>query len=248
MKRDARFGAIRIRTESQETIAEDIIAHAQAGRGATVFLANAHMMVTAQENVVLRALLEKSLFVLADGMSLVLAARWLGEKVHHIRGTDLMRALCERSAAKRIPIALIGGTPDTLSVLCEAIQKRWPTLQIGYAVSPPFADTTEAYNDDVVRATRSSGAKLLFVGLGCPKQELWAGQQVDALGMPVVCVGAAFDFLAGTKEEAPTWVRRTGLEWLHRLMSEPRRLWKRYAVTNPKFIWLCWNSALPRRP
>jgi N-acetylglucosaminyldiphosphoundecaprenol N-acetyl-beta-D-mannosaminyltransferase len=113
---------------------------------------------------------------------------------------------------------------------------RFPGLRIAFAMSPPFRALGPAEDAEVVADIRESGARILFVGLGCPKQERWMTAHREALPCVLLGVGAAFDFLAGAKRQAPGWLQRAGLEWLFRLVSEPRRLWRRYLIQNPRFL------------
>ena len=121
--------------------------------------------------------------------------------------------------------------------LPQRLALRFPGLRSAFASSPPYRALTQEEDTAVLEAIRESGARVLFVGLGCPKQERWMAAQRDSLACVLVGVGAAFDFLAGSKAQAPPWVQDAGLEWLFRLGSEPRRLWHRYLVGNSRFLW-----------
>jgi N-acetylglucosaminyldiphosphoundecaprenol N-acetyl-beta-D-mannosaminyltransferase len=123
-----------------------------------------------------------------------------------------------------------------LSALHEYLKARFPGLEVPFAFAPPFRPLDEHEDRDVVEAIEQSGARILFVGLGCPKQERWMAAHRERIDCTLVGVGAAFDFLAGAKRQAPRWMQRAGLEWLFRLAAEPRRLWRRYLVLNPRFL------------
>jgi N-acetylglucosaminyldiphosphoundecaprenol N-acetyl-beta-D-mannosaminyltransferase len=149
--------------------------------------------------------------------------------------------------ASGIGIYLFGGTPATLDQLVQVIGLRFPGLRLAGAVSPPFRKPTRAEETAQVEAINGSGAGVVFVGLGCPKQELWMARQRGQIRAVMIGVGAAFDYHAGTVRRAPRWMRRHGLEWLHRLCSDPRRLWRRYLVTNTLFVLKVARQILWRR-
>jgi N-acetylglucosaminyldiphosphoundecaprenol N-acetyl-beta-D-mannosaminyltransferase len=125
-----------------------------------------------------------------------------------------------------------------LDALQTDYRTRFPQLQIAYACSPPFRSMTREEDDAVVQAINGSGTRILFVGLGCPKQEQWVAGHRDRVRAVMLAVGAAFDFHSGQVRQAPRWMQRSGLEWFFRLLSDPRRLWRRYFRNNPRFLWL----------
>ena len=153
-----------------------------------------------------------------------------------VSGPDLMWALLGRCAAEGLPVYLFGSTPDTLQALMVRAMAAFPALQIAGHESPPFRALSAEEDADAVSRINASGAGLVFVGLGCPKQEHWMLAHRGRINAVMLGVGAAFDFHAGTVSRAPLWMRDNGLEWLHRLASEPRRLWKRYLVINTLFV------------
>jgi N-acetylglucosaminyldiphosphoundecaprenol N-acetyl-beta-D-mannosaminyltransferase len=134
-------------------------------------------------------------------------------------------------------VYFFGSSPDTLEALDQRLSVAFPSLIVGGYESPPFRPLTPQEDADAVARINASGAGLVFVGLGCPKQELWMQAHRGRINAVMLGVGAAFDFHAGTVSRAPAWMRHNGLEWLHRLASEPRRLWRRYLVTNTLFVW-----------
>jgi N-acetylglucosaminyldiphosphoundecaprenol N-acetyl-beta-D-mannosaminyltransferase len=137
-----------------------------------------------------------------------------------------------------IPVAFYGTGPDVLDRLLRSVRSRFPGLRIAYAWSPPFRQLSQEEDGKVVRDIKDSGARILFVGLSTPKQDRWMAEHKGRLGTVMLGVGAAFDFLAGSKPQAPRWMMAIGLEWLFRLATEPRRLWRRYLTQNPKFMLL----------
>jgi N-acetylglucosaminyldiphosphoundecaprenol N-acetyl-beta-D-mannosaminyltransferase len=143
--------------------------------------------------------------------------------------------VCARAADRAIRVGFYGGTPEVLDALIANLLRLHPQLDVGYRHSPPFGPLDSLENEAVVREIDRSGVRILFVGLGAPKQEQWMARQRPNLHAVTVGVGAAFDFLANHKKQAPRWIQRLGLEWLFRLVHEPRRLWKRYLFGNPRF-------------
>lgn len=174
-----------------------------------------------------------------DGVPLVWALRLLGARsATRVYGPDFTLALLDEAHRKGVPVGFLGSTPPVLAKLLAAVSQRWPDLQIPYAHAPPFRPLTAGEDESTVQEINASGARLLFVGLGCPKQELWMAAHKGRVNAVMLGVGAAFDFLSGTKPQAPRWVMAAGLEWLFRLATEPRRLWKRYLKYNPLFLFL----------
>jgi N-acetylglucosaminyldiphosphoundecaprenol N-acetyl-beta-D-mannosaminyltransferase len=153
-----------------------------------------------------------------------------------VYGPELMLRLCVRATADALPVFLFGSRPEVLARLQERLCARFPGLRIAGALCGPEGPSAAVPRDEDLRAISASGAKVLFVALGCPKQEQWAAQTRGRLLMPVVAVGAAFDFHAGTVAQAPDYLQRLGLEWLFRLSKEPRRLWRRYLLLNPAYV------------
>ncbi|MEM8546415.1 MAG: WecB/TagA/CpsF family glycosyltransferase, partial [Cyanobacteria bacterium P01_H01_bin.119] len=186
-----------------------------------------------------QAVVNQAALVTPDGMPLVVGLRLLGvANQSRVYGPDLMLALCDRAAQAQIPIYLYGGTQETLKKLSAALGQQFPGLPIAGFHSPPFrALTTEEESNDIERISQS-GARIVFVGLGCPKQEYWMARQHGRLNAVMVGVGAAFAFHSGEVSQAPRWMMRLGCEWLYRLSQEPRRLWRRYLINNPAFLLL----------
>lgn len=203
-----------------------------------VCITNAHSVVTGTQDPAFGQVLQGADMVTPDGAPVAWMLRRLG--VHdqqRINGPDLMWRYCAQAATRGESIYLYGGTTETLALLQPRLHEAFPGLVIAGAVSPPFRPATadEAARD--VQAINDSGAGTVWVSLGCPKQELWMAAQRGQVKAVMVGVGAAFDYHAGTIQRAPLWMQHAGLEWLHRLVSEPRRLWRRYLVTNSLFIW-----------
>lgn len=167
-------------------------------------------------------------------LNLLHAAR-LSDRVY---GPTLMLKACEWAADNSAPIFLFGGTSELLAALSDRLRQRFSRLEIAGARPSLFRRLNAAERDELVAEIHRSGAKLAFVGLGCPRQEVWTYEFRDALSMPLLAVGAAFNFHAGQLSQAPAFMQRRGLEWLYRLACEPRRLWKRYVLLNPLYLTL----------
>lgn len=209
------------------------------GQRGIICAANVHMVMEAYDDPVFREMVNGASFVTADGMPLVWGQRFLGvKKAQRVYGPQLMENLLAAAAKKRISVGLFGGKPDILDRLLLRIQAKYPTISIVYTFSPPFRPLAAQENEAIIGKINESGTRLLFVGLGCPKQEIWMARNGGRINAIVVGVGAAFDFISGSKPQAPRWMRQSGLEWLFRLLSEPRRLWSRYLWNNPRFVWL----------
>ncbi|MCP4184061.1 MAG: WecB/TagA/CpsF family glycosyltransferase [Hyphomicrobiales bacterium] len=151
-------------------------------------------------------------------------------------GPTLTLKLCEQAAAEGLPVYFYGSKQDVIDKLTENLMKMFPALIIAGSRPSLFRKTTEEDKLEVIKAIADSGAKITFVGLGCPRQEVWAYEYQGHLSMPLIAVGAAFDFHAGLKSQAPVFMQDRGLEWLFRLLSEPTRLWKRYLFLNPLYL------------
>ena len=175
--------------------------------------------------------------VTADGMPLVWALRLLGAPVaRRVAGAELTPAILRRAVPNGIPVGFFGGTPEVLVRLRTWAEATYAGLDVAFVSSPPFRPLSEEEEEQVVADIAASGARVIFVGLGCPKQELWMDRVHGRLPAVTVGVGAAFDFLSGSKRRAPRFMQQAGLEWAFRLGSEPRRLWRRYARHNPRFV------------
>jgi N-acetylglucosaminyldiphosphoundecaprenol N-acetyl-beta-D-mannosaminyltransferase len=175
--------------------------------------------------------------IFPDGMPLVWALRLLGERrAQRVCGPDATAALLAAAEKAGISAGFYGGSPAALDALIGVVRLRHPNLNVAYAESPPFRTLTPEEDSAIVERIASSGVQLLFVGLGCPKQEHWIVEHLGRVHALMCAVGAAFDFIAGSKRRAPRWMQRCGLEWVFRLATEPRRLAKRYLKHNPRFV------------
>jgi N-acetylglucosaminyldiphosphoundecaprenol N-acetyl-beta-D-mannosaminyltransferase len=217
-----------------DAAATAIIERARSGEGGTVCLANVHVIVTAQRDLSLRSALNESWLVLPDGAPIAWAQRRSGAPAERIAGADLMLAVLERGQSAGLRHFLFGSTPEVITGVEANVCARFSKVEIVGRYAPPVSAESASTSLAAITATRPH---IVWVALGAPKQELWAACHTDSLAPAIVIsVGAAFDFHAGTRRRAPGWMQRGGLEWLHRLVSEPRRLAWRYINTNTRFV------------
>jgi N-acetylglucosaminyldiphosphoundecaprenol N-acetyl-beta-D-mannosaminyltransferase len=213
------------------------------GRGPARYavLTNVNCVMSARRDPRYRRVLNHADWALADGMSLVWVTRARGAS-HMLRrcyGPEIFAAFCERARARGWKFYLYGGAEGVAENLSAALRDRHPGIQIVGWDSPPFRPLTHEEDDAACDRINRSGADIVWVGLGSPKQDIWMAEHASRLRTPVlVGVGAAFDFFTGRVTQAPRWMRENGLEWLFRLFADPRRLWFRYLVYNPWFAWL----------
>lgn len=210
---------------------------AREGLSKYVCVAPVSSIMEAYDSSEFHRILNEADLVTPDGMPVVWGLRLLGfGSASRVYGPDLTLKVLEMAASEGLSVGFHGGSRETLERLVAAMSGRFVDLGIAWACSPPFREATkeqiEADGEEINRASPS----ILFVGLGSPKQERWMASQKGRVQAVMIGVGAAFDFLAGTKPQAPRWVMRIGMEWFYRLLTEPRRLWKRYLKQNPKFV------------
>lgn len=227
---------------------ERVLDWARSGASRAVTLAGAHGLVTAQDDRELRHAYLRADLNCPDGMPLVWALRQQGiPAAERVYGPDLMLHVCAAAARDGVAVGFYGGHEDRLPILLARMRDRFPGLQVAYAYSPPFRRLTGEEDEAVVTGIAASGAQILFVGLGCPKQELWMAAHRGRVPAVMLGVGAAFDFHAGFLRQAPAGLQRMGLEWAFRLAVEPRRLWRRYGHVVPRFAWLYTRQVLRQR-
>lgn len=202
-----------------------------------VVAANVHVVMMAHWQKAYRQVVNNSALVTPDGMPLVWTMRLLGiKKQTRVYGPDLMLAWCDRAAQLSIPIYLYGGKPTTLAKLEHNLKQKFPELIIAGSHSPPFCPLTAQEEAEDLKRIQATGAKVVFVGLGCPKQEKWMARCQGKLQAVMIGVGAAFSFHSKEVSQAPRWLMKLGFEWLYRLIREPKRLWRRYLLNNPLFL------------
>ena len=218
------------------------------GRFHYVFASNVHTVMTSQADEEYRRIHNEADIALPDGKPLAWAARLLdGGPVERITGRELMALVCREGQKSGYSHFFYGGRESVLKELCRRLKTACPDLKVAGCYSPPFRRLTAEEDARAVRMMNDCHPDIVWVGLGAPKQEKWIGEHLGQVRAPVmVAVGAAFDFLAGNAKQAPLWMQKAGLEWLFRLGTDPRRLWRRYVLNNPKFLYLlcCQKLAL----
>lgn len=236
VKRDL-FG-VQITAAEYEPIVDAIIRAGRDRQAAVASCFAVHALVTYRNDPKLRDTVNRFAIVAPDGQPI----RWALNSLYqarlgtNVRAAELMWRVCESAEKEGVSIYLYGVTPEVLSRLIERINLAFPNLKIAGSESPPFRPLTKEEDEAAIKRINDSGAGVVFLGLGCPKQDYFAAAHVDRINAVQMCLGAAFDFQAGSKKEAPRWMQRAGLEWFFRLCQEPRRLWRRYLVTNTQFI------------
>ncbi len=213
-----------------------ILSWAAAAESRYVCVATAHMVMEAHDSPDFRRAVNAADLVTPDGMPLVWLLRASGlHGQQRVYGPDLTIELCRAAETTGTPVGFYGGRSEAIARLQRTLRRQFPGLNIAYAFAPPFRPLTPEEDGEVVDAINASGTRILFVGLGCPKQERWMAGHKEAVRAVMVGVGAAFDFHAGLVRQAPRWLQAAGLEWAFRLLMEPRRLWRRYLKHNPRF-------------
>lgn len=220
----------------------DVIQHIESWirdgeSGRFIAVTGMHGVSESIQDLRFREILESASLVVPDGMPLVWLGRWKGHNMkRRVYGPELMETFC-RETGPRYRHFLYGGADGVASRLADVLQQRYSTRIVG-TYSPPFRPLTTEETADVIQRIRVVNPDILWVGLSTPKQERWMYENRGRLSVPVlVGVGAAFDFHTGRVKQAPHWMRENGLEWFYRLLSEPRRLWRRYLIQGPQFAW-----------
>ncbi len=204
-----------------------------------VCAANVHMLMEACDSPQYSQIVNSADLVTPDGMPLVWMLRLKGHPdQQRVYGPTLMLHVLEAAAHENIAVGFYGSSPAVLQSLLARMQTRFPNLKVAYSFSPTFQEMSQEEDMEIIECINTSSARILFVGLGCPKQEKWMAEHRGKVNAVMLGVGAAFDFHAGVKSQAPLWMQKIGLEWFYRLTTEPRRLWRRYLYHNPRFIFL----------
>lgn len=218
----------------------DALSSRPTDQATVVTVCNVHSVMSARRNDDLFHAISEAEIATPDGVPIVWGLRRLFRSdQERVYGPELMRLAFTENKRLGWKHYLYGSTPETLARLQDALRTIAPEAEIAGAFSPPFRDMSAEESAQAITAIRSSGADVVWVGLGMPKQELWMHSvKADLPGVALLGVGAAFDFLAGTVKQAPAWMQKYGLEWLFRLIQEPRRLWRRYIWNNPAYAFL----------
>lgn len=219
--------------ETAEAIAELV----SAGGGGAVCVSTVHMVMEAFDDPDFQRIVNSADRVTPDGVPLVWALRLLGiEKAERVYGPSLLPIVCDLARERGLSVGFYGGSAEVLDELVRRMGRRFPGLNVSFAFAPPFRALSADEDQKLIEGIEDSETNILFVGLGCPKQERWIAEHRNSLSCVMVGVGAAFDFHAGNKAQAPAWMQASGLEWLFRLCCEPKRLWRRYLYNNPRFL------------
>ncbi|WPX08504.1 WecB/TagA/CpsF family glycosyltransferase [Anaerocellum danielii] len=228
---------MKLHSISKEELLEEIGNWAKKNESRVICFANVHMNIECVESERVKEAVNSADIVCPDGMPLVWWLKRKGEyNQERLDGPSMMLDICKYAQENNLKIGLYGSEKDVLSALIDNLKKMFNDLKISYSYSPPFRDLTPEEEERIIEEINQSGVQILFVGLGCPKQEIWMSKNKGKINAVMLGVGAAFNMHAGKIKRAPLWMQRMGLEWLYRLMKEPRRLWRRYLYTNFKFI------------
>jgi N-acetylglucosaminyldiphosphoundecaprenol N-acetyl-beta-D-mannosaminyltransferase len=228
---------MRVDETSYQHASHQVLDWACAGESRYVCVANVHMVMEAHDCAKFQAIVNRADLVTPDGVPLVWMLRGLGSAVQsRVYGPDLMLHICRLAARQKVQVGFVGGRPGVLERLVENLSARFPDLQVSFTYAPPFRPATKLETAWLVETINASHTGILFVGLGCPKQERWMAALRGRINAVMLGVGAAFDFHAGVVRQAPALLQKLGLEWLFRLAVEPRRLWRRYLHHNPRFL------------
>jgi N-acetylglucosaminyldiphosphoundecaprenol N-acetyl-beta-D-mannosaminyltransferase len=204
-----------------------------------VCFANVHMIVESYKDEELKILINNSTFSFSDGKPLVWALKLLYNiNQDRIAGIDFMIDTIKECEKKHLAVFLFGSTEIVLNTLAENLSKEFPNLVIAGKLSPPFKEFSLSENNSFIQTINNCEPNIVFVSLGCPKQEVWMAKHFNEIKAPLLGVGAAFEIHAKLIKRAPKWMQKAGLEWLFRFCKEPGRLWKRYTLTNTLFIYL----------
>jgi len=227
----------RLDATSYEDATNRVIDWAHKGESRYVSVTNVHVVMEGWDSPEYRSIINGSDLITPDGVPLVWSLRALGVKyATRVYGPSLTLNICQAAAEQGIKVGLYGGTEESLADFVEVLKQRFPGIEVPCAISPPFRALTAEEDEKYVREIKDSGAQLVFVGIGCPKQERWMSAHKGVLNLPMLGVGAAFDFHSGRVKQSPKFMQAIGMEWFFRLMMEPRRLWRRYVWHNPRFV------------
>jgi N-acetylglucosaminyldiphosphoundecaprenol N-acetyl-beta-D-mannosaminyltransferase len=230
---------VNVSASSYAEVVDKCTEWAKKGESRTVLFVSMHGIMEAHDKPQFRADMNTADLANPDGMPVVWALRAFGARnASRVYGPDTTVALLQAAQKSGIPIGFYGGDDATLAKLLYEVEKQYPGINVAFKMSPPFRKLSEEEDEAIVKQINDSGVRWLFVGLGCPKQENWVFSHKGRIPAVLLAVGAAFDFVAGTKPQAPRWMMRNGLEWAFRLGSEPRRLAGRYFKNIPRFMLL----------
>ncbi len=216
-----------------------IIEKAKSKTSSYFCFANVHMAIEAYDDSSFQENVNDANLVCADGMPLVKAAKWLaGNNIERVAGMDMMPQLIQAASTNNLKVFFFGTTEEVLQKIATKAKDEFPKIKIAGTFSPPFKTLSKEEKQEHLEIINKSGADLVFVALGCPKQEKWMAENTKLINAPLLGVGGAFPVYVNMQKRAPLWIRNLSLEWLYRLLQDPKRLFKRYFYTNSKFILL----------
>lgn len=222
---------------------------AKAAQSRTMCISTVHMVMEAYDDPDFRKIVNEADLVGADGIPIIHVSRWLGlQRQDRVFAPDLVVRLCKQASEDGTPVGFYGSTPQVIQDLVNQVTKQFPRLQVSYSYAPPFRPLTAEETAGIIQSINQSGARILFVGLGCPRQERWISEMRTRVNAVMLGVGWAFDVVAGHSRVAPAWVQRIGMEWFFRLILNPRKLWRRHLRNNPRFIVLILRQFFRLRP
>lgn len=229
--------SLRVNVVNHESAIEKIRELVEQQNGGYVCFSTVHMIMESHDNAEYGAKVNAADLIIPDGMPLVWMQKFYGEKrATRVRANDLMIMLCAYAEKNNLSVGFYGGKQSVIDAILQKAKIDFPNLKIAYAFSPPFRPLTEAEDVEITAEINEKKPDILFMGLGCPKQENWMWAHKGKLKAVMLGVGASFDFFAGNVRESPEWLGSLGLEWLFRLTQEPKRLWRRYLILNPRFM------------
>lgn len=234
-----RILSLELSTYSYQGSLRKIMDWAKEKRSAYVCFSNVHMTIEAWDDKNFANQVNSADLVCADGMPLVEAIKKVYKKsVERVAGMDMMPSVLEKAEAEHQSVYFYGSTDEMLEKIVLEAKRKYPNLPIAGKLSPPFRALSKAEESKIISDINASGASIVFVALGCPKQEKWMAKHSPQINAVLLGVGGAFPVFAGVQDRAPTWMRNFSLEWMYRLYQDPKRLFKRYFYTNSKFIFL----------
>ncbi|WP_276091072.1 WecB/TagA/CpsF family glycosyltransferase [Pedobacter sp. JY14-1] len=243
-----RIISIDISNGTYEQFVSAIMTYAKNKQSSYVCVANVHMCIEATESAEFRQIVNNADLVTPDGMPLAQSFKWL-YRTHQERvdGMSLLPRLLAEAESQKLTVYFYGGTQATLNATSEYLKMRYPNLKVAGMYSPPFRPLMAEEKEAITEMIAASGSHLVFVVLGCPKQERWMAEMKGAIPSVMLGIGGALPVLVGQQKRAPEWMQKNSLEWLYRLAQEPTRLFKRYLVTNSKFIYLIIKEKLRKQ-
>jgi N-acetylglucosaminyldiphosphoundecaprenol N-acetyl-beta-D-mannosaminyltransferase len=226
-----------------EAFQDEILLLARRRTSSYVCIANVHMFIEAYRDEAFNRVLNEAEIATPDGVPLIASLKLLTKyRQERVAGMDLLPSLLHEAEAKNLSVFFYGSTQDVLDKIKVKIEKEYPELKLAGFISPPFRVLSDPEKEEIVNKINQSEANLLFVALGCPKQEKWMAEHKNKVNACMIGVGGAFPVFAGMQKRAPVWMQKISLEWFFRFCQEPGRLWKRYLVTNSLFIYLILKS------